>query len=248
MTREPAQRGQVLLDRMRVYESSVYESQMPSPLRGVMQGVKADMTAIQAALSADRALTFKQLERYFGASPDILSELPHITHPVEPVHMRASRVVPTFVALKDRILEARPSILSHYVGAAEARLMLNIPPEQWRVSTEREMLSADPDAVWTPSEGVSIAVEYDRGSYTRKKIVAKLKAFSKEYDSVLWVVPTPADNWGQAAARGPRLRKFLVESDALNNIELPVKIISVKWWRGETETVMRQVGGRYKNK
>jgi len=203
---------------------------------------------IREALAADQTLTFKQLERHFGAVPDDLRFFPHVTSPIEPVHMRRSRVTPTFVGLRRQEVEGRrPPLLAHNCGTAEGRLTVGASPAEWRAAAYHRDLTHDPDAVFIPEQfggKVKIAVEYDRGTYSKKKIIGKLQTFSDTYDGVLWLVPPHPEDWGQGAhSRLANLRKLLLREEAIARLELPVQLLTVQWWLGEEETVIKQRRG-----
>lgn len=209
----------------------VYPAELPLVPKAFSR--EAARARAREALETDRALAASQVLRYFGVTPQELG-VPHTPVQVfEPVHMRALRVQTVFCTATPELAHRAAPVLAHLAGAAEVRLRLGIPPHEWSSgdNTDRHL----PDAVFT-RDGRRYAVEYDRGSYTRRRIVEKILTFHGEYDAVIWAVPEGRER-GHGVQRNNRaasLRKMISLSPELRQAELPVLILAVNWWQGLT--------------
>lgn len=191
---------------------------------------------IAEALKADRVITAGQLRHHLLADGQDLARLARVEHIIEPVHMRSTRVKVTFCALDRTDLVSRPTVLAHIAGTAEARLGLSVPPEQWRASISGIKLDYDPDAVYTTPSGHKIAVEYDRGTYSKGKIVNKILAFSQVYDGIIWAVPPPyhLKHSGKPSQRSRQanVRNMIALSPELRRIKKNILVMTTMWWHG----------------
>ncbi|MCD0176746.1 replication-relaxation family protein [Deinococcus sp. 14RED07] len=192
---------------------------------------------IREALLVDGVLTRSQLERYFGADDEDLDGLHLVTHVIEPVHMRSTLVETTFVGLSPQSVRARPSILAHAVGTAQGRLQCVIDPQNWQSVVDAPSDDAiAPDAVFTTATGQRVAVEYDRGTYSASKVVAKLTDFAAHYDGTLWMVPPPVYTRSGAEPQRNRrafLQAMIASRPELARVRKPIHIMLAKWWTGD---------------
>lgn len=188
---------------------------------------------IVAALGVDGVLTRSQLARYYGADQEDLDGLHQASHLIEPVHMRSTLVQTTFVGLTRLAVASRPTVLAHAVGTAQGRLQCMISPEHWTPMRETAEDTIAPDAVFVTPSGQRVAVEYDRGTYTSKKVVAKLSAFAAQYDGTIWMVPPPVyTRSGRTPVRNRRafLQSMIATHPLLSRVKKPVHIMLAKWW------------------
>jgi len=217
------------LSFVQVYKNSLPDfdyAQFPRPTR---------IAAIEDALACDQVLTREQLMVYFQAEAADLAHLPSISHVIEPVHMRSTRVSAVFYALEPESLRSRPSMLAHLVGTAAGRLRLGAPTANWKVSTGSadDAVDVEPDAVFTAPDGNVFAVEYDRHTYNRKKVMYKVASFSRNYDGTIWVLPPPVlrlDGKVPQRNRKSSLESMIALAPELRNIKHPVNLLTACWW------------------
>lgn len=199
--------------------------------RGVRQ------QAIREALEADGVLTKSQLRRYYGADEEDFEGLFTAPHVIEPVHMRPTLIQTEFVGLTGESINRRASVLAHAAGTAQGRLQLIVSPRQWaQVKADPNKEHIEPDALFITNTGKRVAVEYDRGTYASKKVVAKLTSFSTQYDGTLWMVPPPVyTKAGVIAQRNRRafLQRMIANRSELRHIRHPVHIMLSHWWRDD---------------
>ncbi|GGJ48120.1 hypothetical protein [Deinococcus roseus] len=146
---------------------------------------------LKEALGTDQVLSAYLVEKHFHLPLEYCQLVPgvHIEYcMVSPVANDAleTQLVPLMGLKKDFTLRFTSDQLGHMVGAASARLDLNIPPAQWSCSAESLGKGNAPDAVATVDH-VRLAVEYDTGAYRPQVIRQKLRKFSREYDRLVWV-------------------------------------------------------------
>ena len=165
-------------------------------------------------LHAHGVVTLRQLDRLYGVQARVLTGLPRVTLTVSPLHMRGSLTVDTtFVALSERTLRQSPGVLAHLAGTAEMQPALGVPLAHWRAQP-LGLGSNRPDAECDDPKGFGVhAVEYDSGTYTRRKIREKLAAFNHSYLSTVWGV-------------GSSVRRTHIAG-------LTPQIIVVEWWMSE---------------
>lgn len=185
---------------------------------------------IEAALRATGVLTGGQLRRYFDADPEDLRHLATVRHAgVQPAHNRVLRVNAEFYALRAGQLTPRVSLLAHQVGAAELLLSLGVPPECWLPGSVVRPLAHAPDAAMRLNDGRLVAVEWDRGTYSARDVIAKMLSFGggvpAPYAGVLWgvVSQTQLTNRRNVALGAPELR----------HVRLPALFMTAAWWRDE---------------
>lgn len=197
----------------------------------------ARQRTIREALEADGVLTKAQLRRYYGADEEDFEGLFSAPHVIEPVHMRPTLIQTEFVGLTMDSVNRRASVLAHAAGTAQGRLQLGVSPQQWKqLKADPNNEHIEPDAVFTTNTGKRVAVEYDRGTYASRKVVAKLTSFSVQYDSTLWMVPPPVyTKAGVIAQRNRRafLQSMIANRSELRNIRHPVHIMLSHWWRDD---------------
>lgn len=214
---------------------SVYGGQIPELNPAEVPSVRR-RAQIEAALKADRVLTAGQLTHHLLANGQDLARLARVEHIIEPVHMRSTRVKVTFCALDCAALSSRPTVLAHTAATGEARLSLSIPPEHWRSSLSADDVEYDPDAVYTTPSGHKIAVEYDRGTYNKGKIVNKILAFSQAYDGIIWAVPPPyhLKHSGKPSQRSRQanVRNMIALNPDLRRIKKNILVMTTMWWHG----------------
>lgn len=146
---------------------------------------------LDAALKTDRVLTEGQLRRLGGTATE-LSRFQSVERLVYPIHMRpAVSAEVRFYSRSKALLTRSTSRLEHLAGTAEMRLRLDAPadPSLWKVEHALDgRLGELPDAAWL-REGGPVAIEYDKGTYSSQKVLAKLHGFQQSgYSEVVWGV------------------------------------------------------------
>ncbi len=195
-------------------------------------GTLAPAFAIKAALEVDEVLSASQLRRYFGARDEDLALYPSVPALLEPVHMRQLQVQTRFYALKEDTLARAPMGLAHLAGGGEGRLALGVPPVDWKVSSGPTHFH-DPDAALRLASGRTLAVEYDRGTYTKGKVLKKLDAFEEAgFAGALWLVPPADTSYGRGVkpGRAQNLRELIMDARLDARRPFPVSILTVQWW------------------
>lgn len=201
---------------------------------------------VSEALDAGKVLSRSQLRRYFQVRDDELKlwldagVLLQEEVIFRPVHGRMLEVTTQFFALNEAELVAEAPTLAHSVGANEALLSLRIPPSLWRSAGLAQAGNA-PDARLAVNERETLAVEYDRGSYTSRRIEEKVQSFREQgYLGLILVVPPHDPSWGQGrGARALRLRELLLRSPALNTARWPVVVMTAQWWDAQDVSFKR---------
>ncbi len=165
-------------------------SQLPEIARRVVSDLRTDL-----------ALSEGQIRRWYlpCAPSDLVTELLTLIHrsgegAVEPVWIPATARAFTpsrVIIVRAPGLRTTPEGLRHLCGLAELRRLLNVPPPNWRIIRPSGAGGNEPDAVLA-ERGRRIAVEYDPGNYSRRKIAEKSRAFSELFEGQLWGVPYPA--------------------------------------------------------
>jgi len=117
------------------------------------------------------------------------------------------------VARWPMVMRYREHRVGHLLGAAQVRLDLRVPLDQWHSDAAAVGETERPDAFWRPGGNREIAVEYDTGAYSPETIRRKVKAFDA-YDGVVWACSSDR--------RRRRLRRTLGP--------LGYQVIQVDWW------------------
>jgi len=141
--------------------------------------------SLDDALRVDRVLTESQIARHFAAAEEVKQ------YPQRVVHVSATKRGPEirvrFYAHDDATLRLDAAALRHLALAAELRLELGVPPEEWQSAADVASLDK-PDAMWIGGNAASngIPVEIDVGTYSRERILHKLLRYQQHYGSQVW--------------------------------------------------------------
>lgn len=81
-----------------------------------------------------------------------------------------------------RAARSRLETLRHFAGLAELRDRLQAPLTEWRILGFEA--PTKPDALWRDT-----AIEYDAGTYSRPRLVRKMRAFADRFPHQIWGVP-----------------------------------------------------------
>lgn len=109
---------------------------------------------------------------------------------LEPRHLKRSQKASAFqrmMFVMRNAKQARSSTTSlyHLAGTAEIRAALGAGLGGWSSTAWREAATMIPDAIWTRDNGEEVAIEFDTGAYSRKRIIKKAEAFS-EFAGQVW--------------------------------------------------------------
>ena len=145
------------------------------------------------ALATDHVLSVGQLRRHHGMSEEEARSLGVRAFAVSLSKTQSSNCYDLyrFVARKGKRVPDDGGTVRHLTGAAELRYLLGAPHDAWVSDAGKQRVKSKPDAVWTKPEGV-VAIEYDSGCYSPKRIVTKLLSFEAGYASQIWGTPSKA--------------------------------------------------------
>jgi hypothetical protein len=151
----------------------------------LMRSAAPAIEALQTVLETDLVLPFSRALSMTGLSPRMLSREFHISEIlIEPSAGVLSPVRTAIISPKP--LNVEPTKVRHLLGVAAMRRDLEVPVEQWRVTTHLDQVS--PDAEWTSDRGV-IAGEFDAGFYSPRSIQRKARLFQAAYNGgLVWGV------------------------------------------------------------
>lgn len=140
-----------------------------------------------AALECDGVLTAEQLRRHHGC---LLKQIRRVGGKIATVPVTQTRYgiriyKVRFVTLEKRLLSLPGTELRHLAGLAELRAMLNTPTTEWTRHDGLARSKGRPDALWRKGEK-TIAIEFDAGGYSEKKLVKKILAFRAWADEQMW--------------------------------------------------------------
>ena len=158
-------------------------------------------------LETDKVLSEGQMLRHYGCSIDSVPDDLHIfsaflatTH-----HSMTYREV-RFVTLERKYARLPVSAVRHLAGVAEMRKLLAAPRSEWHSEAGTSFASEQPDAIWKSEQG-DVAIEYDAGSYSSKKIRQKIYTFRRFEGQI----------WGSSSQRRvEHLERFLQEAGETN--------------------------------
>lgn len=140
-------------------------------------------------LQTDRALSDGQLRRHYGLDTSQLGKpFLHCKAFCAPTYGSQAYARVTFVTLERKVTRLGAASLRHLAGAAEMRRLLGAPREAWRSDAQARSAVEVPDALWFTPQG-EIAIEYDAGSYSTKRISAKAFAY-RRYAGQVWGSPS----------------------------------------------------------
>jgi hypothetical protein len=168
------------------------------------------------ALECDGVLTAEQVRRHYRCT---LKQLLQHNVKVATVPVTATRYATRvhkvrFATLEKRLLSLPGTGLRHLAGLAELRHHLEAEPESWNRSEGLAHGKGRPDALWQRGE-LKLAIEFDAGGYSEKKIVKKMLAFRAWSDEQVWGTAS------QAHAR-------LIERCARETFT-PARVLVVHW-------------------
>ena len=171
--------------------------------------------ALYLDLEVDKVLSEGQLLRHYGCSVDSVPDDLHVfsaflasTH-----HSMTYREV-RFVTLERKYTCLSAAALRHLTGVAEMRRVLGASRSEWCSEAGTSFASEQPDAAWESPSG-DIAIEYDTGSYSPKKIRQKIHTFKRFKGQI----------WGSSSQRRVKhLETFLLEAGKLS------QPIFAPWW------------------
>lgn len=136
-------------------------------------------------LQVDKALSEGQLVRYYKLS---LRDLPAVFF-ITPAYLAVTHHSRAFKEMnfitcepKHRCLSA--NALRHLAGTTEMRHLLNADRTCWQSEAQVSFASEQPDALWHSPRG-DVAIEFDAGSYSAKKIEQKINTF-KSFSGQVW--------------------------------------------------------------
>jgi hypothetical protein len=90
----------------------------------------------------------------------------------------------TFLCATTGIANAQSATLRHYAGLVALHDHVGASLTSWRVTSVAEGYQI-PDAVWSHEAGL-VAVEYDAGEYSRKRLFEKARNFALHYTYQIW--------------------------------------------------------------
>lgn len=151
------------------------------------------LDALPQALETDKVMTVNQCARHFHASESDVRSLGIHTFDHDVGKTTNCTYQPTmhFVTLERRHARLSTADLRHLAGLAEMRLRLRASPHEWRVHLRRPDRGRMPDGQYT-YKGECCALEFDAGSYKRERVLEKMEAYAREYDTQLWGAATSA--------------------------------------------------------
>jgi hypothetical protein len=172
------------------------------------------------ALECDGVLTATQLRRHHGC---LLKQIQQAGGKVATVPVTATRYGThvykvRFVTLERRLLSLPSTELRHLAGLAELRTLLGAPTTAWTRHEGLVHSKGRPDALWHQGEK-TIAVEFDAGGYSHKKIVKKVLAFRARAD---------AQVWGSASLLHAELIQTILEQTFVS-----ARVVVVNWLGGQ---------------
>jgi hypothetical protein len=171
-----------------------------------------------AALECDGVLTAEQLRRHPGC---LLKQIRRVGGKIATVPVTQTRYgiriyKVRFVTLEKRLLSLPGTELRHLAGLAELRAMLNALTTTWTRQEGLTHRKGRPDALWRDGEK-TIAIEFDAGGYSEKKLVKKMLAFRSWSDEQVW---------GSASEAHAELIQNIAEKTFT-----PARILVVDWLR-----------------
>jgi hypothetical protein len=187
-------------------------------------GEKKPLQAL-AALECDGVLTAEQLRRHYQC---LLKQIKQAGGKVATVPVTETRYgtriyTLRFVTIEKRLLSLPGTELRHLAGLAELRTMLSVPTTAWTRHEGLAHSKGRPDALWRKDEK-TIAIEFDAGGYSEKKLVKKMLAFRAwSHEQV----------WGSAS----EAHTELIESVAEKTFT-PARVLIVDWLRSKQKTVV----------
>jgi hypothetical protein len=137
--------------------------------------------------SADGVLSAGQLRRHYRCTIKQLRQhkIKIATVPVTATRYATRVHKVRFATLEKRLLSLPGTGLRHLAGLAELRHQLEAQPETWSRSEGLSNGKGRPDALWQ-REDLKLAIEFDAGGYSEKKIVKKMLAFRAWSDEQVW--------------------------------------------------------------
>lgn len=224
-----------------------FENLLPAEARPARMPGVLRLAELRKALEQAGVLSASQLRRYYGATDAELAIFPFREVHLQPVHMRQLQVTCRFYSTDRSLLLRRPTDLAHMVGTTEARLHLGIPAEHWQAPRAVQgALSHLPDGQVMLGDQGTLAVEYDRGSYSYKKVIKKLTAFNLQgHRGVYWILP-PRTDYGSASGRPSKkpnrkdqLQRRLLADPSYTRLGLSVVFLEIQWWDASDVTHLR---------
>jgi hypothetical protein len=151
----------------------------------LMRSAAPALDNLQTVLETDLVLPLSRALSMTGLSPRMLSREFHISEILVESSARVMGSVRTAI-ISPKPLSVEPTKVRHLLGVAAMRKDLNVPVEQWRVTTHLDQVS--PDAEWTSDRGM-VAVEFDAGFYSPRSIQRKARTFQAAYNGgLIWGV------------------------------------------------------------
>ena len=171
-------------------------------------GYAAAFTAVERG----GVLTAAQLRRHHRLGlKDVRDDL-HIFRSVVTATSNGTRThTVTFVAKEASYILVSAALLRHLAGVAEMRFQLGARCDRWQRFQGREPERAEPDALWSHGNA-QVAVEFDAGSYPKKRVAAKLHAFGRYSEQVWGAASTKRLDFLRQVAQEERVAVTLVHS------------------------------------
>lgn len=192
---------------------------LPTSVQNILQKTREErIAAALRSIEVDGVMSAAQLRSFYALEPaDIPGVLRVETHlrttPTQP----ASEQEVTFLTLSRRLARLDDHRLAHRCGTGRMRHLLNVPadPERWKAEHRGRLKLEEPDALYTSSKSIEIAIEYDAGTYRPATIERKLTTFNDRGFKIVWGVSNPV-----------RQRKLAAEIGA----SLCHDVLLAEWW------------------
>ena len=144
------------------------------------------LEALRTVLETDIVLPLSRALTMTGLSLRMLSRDFFVSDILVEPSARMSAVKTGIISQKALTLE--PTKVRHLLGVAAMRRDLQVPTEDWKVTTHFDKVS--PDAEWSSAAGL-VAIEFDAGFYSERTIQRKARLFQAAYNGgLVWGVCT----------------------------------------------------------
>lgn len=149
-----------------------------------------DSSSLLDALDTDKILSAAQLKRHYDMNEEEAHALGvrAFSLVVAKTQCRIKQEPYRFIMQKGKRAPTNGATVRHITGAAELRYLLGAAHDNWVSDAGPRRAKNKPDAIWTTQEGV-IAIEYDAGSYSPRKIKNKIMSFNHSYTKQIWGTP-----------------------------------------------------------